>query len=67
MAETLKYPNPDLPMDMRADTNGVQAVGYHFNYDCAKPIPWQGRWIWTEAQPSPLAAMFSNHIFNNLA
>ncbi|HUZ07841.1 MAG TPA: alpha-L-rhamnosidase C-terminal domain-containing protein, partial [Candidatus Paceibacterota bacterium] len=42
----------------RVDSNGVQAVGCHFADDCAKPTPWQGRWIWTDAQPSPLAAMF---------
>ena len=47
-----------LPVDVLVDTNGVQSVGYRFNGDCTKPAPWQAEWIWTEAQPSPLAAMF---------
>jgi len=45
-------------MFVRVDSNGVQTVGYHFVNQCAKPTPWQARWIWTGAQPSPLAAMF---------
>jgi len=53
-AAPIEYPG----MTVRVDTNGVQSVGYRFNGDCAKPAPWLAQWIWADAQPSPLAAMF---------
>lgn len=52
-------------MTVQVDSNGVQAVGYQFNNDCAKATPWQARWIWTDAQPSPLAAMFRKTVILN--
>ncbi|MEI7535323.1 MAG: alpha-L-rhamnosidase C-terminal domain-containing protein [Verrucomicrobiae bacterium] len=53
-AAPIEYPG----MTVRVDTNGVQSVGYRFNSDCAKPTPWLAQWIWADAQPSQLAAMF---------
>ncbi len=53
-AAPIEYPG----MTVLVDTNGVQSAGYRFNGDCTKSAPWQARWIWSDAQPSPLAAMF---------
>ena len=53
-AAPIGYPG----MTVKVDTNGVQAAGYRFKADGAKPAAWLGQWIWTDAQPSPLAAMF---------
>ena len=58
---------PGQPMDapvphpgptVQVDANGVQAAGALFDGHCAKPTPWQARWIWADAQPTPPAVMF---------
>lgn len=53
-AAPMSYPG----MTVQVDSNGVQAVDYHFADHCTKPTPWRGRWIWSDAQQSPLAVMF---------
>ena len=45
-------------MTTQVDTHGVQSVGYVYTGEGAKPAPWQARWIWTTAEPAPLAVMF---------
>lgn len=34
-------------MNVVVDSQGVQAPGYLFVNQCAKPDPWQAKWIWT--------------------
>jgi alpha-L-rhamnosidase len=49
-------------MKVTVDAQGVQARGYKFQNDGAKPSPWQARWIWL-GSPSPAAAgMFRKEI-----
>jgi len=57
-AEPIEYPG----LAVQVDTNGVQAPGYHFDSDCAKPAPWQARWIWLPAQPASVAALFRKEV-----
>jgi len=53
-AAPIEYPG----MTVQVGTNGVQSAGYRFNGHCTKSAPWLAKWIWADAQPSPLAAMF---------
>lgn len=53
-AAPITYPG----LSVQVDSNGVQAVGYRFNPDGAKPSPWLGQWIWTPAQPAARGALF---------
>jgi hypothetical protein len=58
----LAEPIANVGEDARVDVHGVQAIGYRFQDDCAKPTPWQARWIWTAAGSSAPAVMFRKEI-----
>ena len=49
-------------MKVTADAQGVQAPGYHFQNNCAKPSPWQAHWIWLSGESRASAAMFRKEI-----
>lgn len=42
-------------MTVMADHQGVQAPGYRFDHDCAKPSAWQAEWIWATNEATEAA------------
>lgn len=55
-------------LNVTANSDGVQAVGYKFANQTQKPTPWQAQWIWlneeqfTGAARKPLVAQFRKEI-----
>ena len=54
----IEYPD----MKVIADGQGVQAPGYTFTNDCAKPSPWQAAWVWLDEGATAPVAMFRKEI-----
>jgi len=52
-------------MTVTVDARGVQAPGYRFQNDTAKPAPWQAQWIWLAGDSSAtpaVAALFRREV-----
>ena len=60
-ADGICGPIENLGMNVLVDSNGVQAAGYRFENHCAKPSPWQAKWIWLDGG-QPAAGMFRKEI-----
>jgi hypothetical protein len=54
----VKYPG----MQATVDAQGVQARGYQFQNDGAKPSPWSAHWIWLDGDAPATAGMFRKEI-----
>ena len=54
----IEYPG----MNVRVDSNGVQALSYNFINECQKPEAWRAKWIWLAGEKNAAAAMFRKEI-----
>ena len=54
----VEYPG----MKVTVDAQGVQARGYQFQNDGAKPSPWSAHWIWLGGESPAVAGMFRKEI-----